>query len=144
AFPGRLNEVRHLVFKQLHTPWRRARHNLGALLKQDMYREGIDGEAVAWACSRLSATATSRRILIVISDGSPMDRATQLANNPHYLASHLRHVVSEQARQGAVEIRALGVGLDLSPFYDDSLIVDPQAAVDNNLLDEIAVFIAGP
>lgn len=144
AFPGRLNEVHHLIFKPAQTPWRRARRDLGALLKHDIYREGIDGEAVSWACSRLSTIVTSRRILIVISDGSPMDSATQMANDPHYLDSHLRRVVSEQTRHGAVEIRALGVGLDLSPYYDDSLIVDPEAHIDNNLLGEIAVFIAGP
>lgn len=142
--PGRLNEVQHLIFKQAQTPWRRARRNVAALLKNDIYREGIDGEAVEWACNRLSARVESRRILTVISDGSPMDSATDLANTPHYLDSHLRHVVTEHTRQGNTEIRALGVGLDLSLFYDDSLIIDPQAQIDNGLLGEIAALIVAP
>src|SRR5699024_9534974 len=137
--PGRLNEVSHLVFKNSRMPWRRARYNLGALLKGDLYREGIDGEAVAWAGTRLATATTTRRILVVFSDGSPMDGATQLANGPHYLDNHLRHVVSDQARHGIVEVKALGVGLDLSPFYEDNLILDPQAPIDNHLLGEIAV-----
>lgn len=143
AHPGRLNEARHLIFKPARRPWRRARRDIGALLKNELYREGIDGEAVAWACARLAARAEARRILVVISDGSPMDSATQLVNDRYYLDNHLKQVVAQQAREGEIEIRGLGVGLDLSAFYHDSLIVDPQAPIDNRLLGEIAVLIAG-
>lgn len=140
--PGRLNEVRHLVFKPANQPWRRARRDLGALLKPDLYREGIDGEAVDWACARLRARPEGRRILVVISDGCPMDSATQLANDRHYLGNHLQQVVARRERDDAIGIRGLGVGLDLSAFYPQSLIVDPQAPIDNRLLSEIAALIA--
>jgi cobaltochelatase CobT len=98
--PGRLNEVRHLIFKGAQQPWRRARLGLAALQKADLFREGIDGEALAWACGRLRAAAdadmqTPRRILIVLSDGSPMDTATHLANDAFYLDHHLRQVVDQ-------------------------------------------------
>lgn len=144
AYPGRLNERRHLLFKSSRLPWRRARHHIAALLKNDLYREGVDGEAVDWACTRLTAQAEARRILVVISDGCPMDSATQLANDRYYLDNHLKQVVARRTYESEIEIRGLGVGLDLSPFYPDSLIVDPQAPIDNRLLGEIAMLIAEP
>ena len=124
AHPGRLNEVTHLVFKPAEESWRRCRQRMAALLKTDFYREGVDGEAVAWACSRLRARGERRRILLVVSDGSPMDGATSLANDAYYLDHHLQEVVARQSAQGDLEIRGLGVGLDLSPYYDSSLVVD--------------------
>ncbi|MER6671311.1 cobalt chelatase [Amycolatopsis japonica] len=120
--PGRLNERLHLVFKTAETPWRRARPDLAALLKADLFREGIDGEAVAWACARMRARPEARRILLVLSDGSPMDSATSLANDPHYLDEHLRETVLRE--ESTVEIRGVGVGLDLSPFYRRSRVLD--------------------
>ncbi|MFD6071933.1 cobaltochelatase CobT-related protein [Amycolatopsis lurida] len=120
--PGRLNERLHLVFKDAETPWRRARPDLAALLKADLFREGIDGEAVTWACVRMRARTESRRILLVLSDGSPMDGATSLANDPHYLDEHLRQTVLRE--ENTVEIRGVGVGLDLSPFYRRSRVLD--------------------
>ncbi|KFU78754.1 cobaltochelatase CobT [Amycolatopsis lurida] len=120
--PGRLNERLHLVFKDAETPWRRARPDLAALLKADLFREGIDGEAVAWACERMRARTAARRILLVLSDGSPMDGATSLANDPHYLDEHLRETVLRE--ENTVEIRGVGVGLDLSPFYRRSRVLD--------------------
>lgn len=120
--PGRLTERLHLVFKDAETTWRRARPELAALLKADLFREGIDGEAVAWACDRMRARPEQRRILLVLSDGSPMDSATSLANDPHYLDEHLRETLLRQEK--AVEIRGVGVGLDLSPFYRRSRILD--------------------
>ncbi|MGY6652315.1 cobaltochelatase CobT-related protein [Amycolatopsis sp. TRM77291] len=120
--PGRLNERLHLVFKDAETPWRRSRPDLAALLKADLFREGIDGEAVAWACGRMRARTEARRILLVLSDGSPMDGATSLANDPHYLDEHLRETVLRE--ENSVEIRGIGVGLDLSPFYRRSRVLD--------------------
>lgn len=142
AQPGRLNEARHLIFKPAQRPWRRARRDIGALLKPDLYREGIDGEAVDWACARLSARTEARRILVVVSDGCPMDSATQRANDRYYLDNHLQQVVARRERDDAIGIRGLGVGLDLSAFYPRSLIVDPQAPIDSTLLGEIAALIA--
>jgi len=122
--PGRLNERCHLVFKDAETPWGRARPAIAALYKADLFREGIDGEAVDWACERLLARPEPRRILLVLSDGCPMDGATARANDPTYLDQHLLDVVRRREAQGAVEIGALGVGLDLSVFYSRSQALD--------------------
>jgi cobaltochelatase CobT len=140
--PGRLNEICQMVFKDADTPWRRARPDIAALLKPDLFREGIDGEAVEWACARLEGRSERRRLLIVISDGSPMDSATQLANDPHYLDHHLREVVARREQQGAVEIYGVGVGLDLSPYYRRSQIVDLPGSVGNQVFSEIVALVA--
>ena len=127
AGPGRLNELCHMVFKDFATSWRRARPDIAALLKTDLYREGVDGEAVQWASARLRGQEARRRILVVISDGSPMDGATQQANKPNYLDQHLREVIRQGAASGKVEIVALGIGLDLSFFYRRSRALDLSA-----------------
>lgn len=129
AYPGRLNEVRHLVFKDGDTPWRRARSGIAGLMKRDLFREGVDGEAVDWACARLAEDGNGndgfgRRMLLVISDGSPMDGATGLANDSHYLEQHLQDVVTAHEVSGSTEIFGLGVGLDLSPYYRRNLALD--------------------
>ena len=139
--PGRLNEVRHLVFKHAAQPWRRARRAFGALLKADIYKEGIDGEAVEWACQRLLGADVKRRLLVVLSDGSPSDSATHLANDRHYLDNHLQAVVERYDRPGQVEISGLGVGLDLSPYYRQHRIIDLAQTLDNALAEEIALLL---
>ncbi|WP_150306043.1 cobaltochelatase CobT-related protein [Pseudomonas saliphila] len=141
AYPGRLNETCHLIFKQADRGWRRSRRDIAALLKGDMYREGIDGEAVDWACNRLLARSEARKILIVISDGCPADSATNLANDAFYLDNHLKEVLARRERQGEIEILGLGVGLDLSPFYRHCLATDMSQALDNHLFEEIVKLI---
>ncbi|HSH48672.1 MAG TPA: cobalamin biosynthesis protein CobT [Halomonas sp.] len=141
--PGRLNEVCHMVFKDAERSWRRARTDIAALLKPDLFREGIDGEAVEWACERLLARSENRRILIVISDGCPADSATNLANDAFYLDNHLKEVVARRTREGQVEVLGLGVGLDLSPFYRRCLATDMSQALDTHLFDEIVELIGG-
>lgn len=141
--PGRLNEVCHTVFKIADRNWRRARTDIAALLKPDLFREGIDGEAVDWACNRMLARSEARRILIVISDGCPADSATGLTNDPFYLDNHLKEVVARREAQGAVEILGLGVGLDLSPFYRRCLATDMTQELDNTLFFEIVQLIGG-
>lgn len=141
-YPGRLNESCHLVFKEAKRGWRRARRDVAALLKGDLFREGIDGEAVDWACNRLLACTESRKILIVISDGSPADSATNLTNDAYYLDNHLKEVLARRERQGEVDIFGLGVGLDLSPFYRRCLATDMSLALDNHLFDEIVHLIS--
>ena len=145
--PGRLNEVRHLVFKDANSSWRRARPGLAALQKNELFREGIDGEAVEWACMRLRAAAhdqpIERRILIVISDGSPMDTATNLANDAHYLDHHLRQVVEQQTARGDIEILGLGVGLDLSPYYSRCQALDLNTSPTQATFGDVIELIAG-
>ncbi|MGF1698570.1 aerobic cobaltochelatase CobT subunit [Vibrio lamellibrachiae] len=135
--PGRLNEVRHMIFKDADTSWRRARTNITALLKADLFKEGIDGEAVQWACQRLLKRDEKRRVLIVISDGCPMDTATNLCNDTFYLDNHLKETVSEYEKQRQVEILGLGVGLDLSPYYRRNIAVDLSQSLDNRLFFDL-------
>ena len=143
AHPGRLNEACHLVFKDADTPWRRARRGIAALLKADLFREGIDGEAVDWACRRMEGRAETRRLLLVVSDGCPMDTATNLANDAHYLDQHLREVVARREQEGRVAIYGVGVGLDLSPYYSRSRALDLAASTGNGVFRELLEMIAG-
>jgi len=141
--PGRLNEACHIVFKNADTPWRRARPEIAALLEPVLFREGVDGEAVDWACARMHARPHERRLLVVISDGCPMDTATSLANDPHYLDQHLREVVLRHEQARDVEIYALGVGLDLSPYYGRSHALDLSAPPGNGVFREIVAMLGG-
>ncbi len=143
AHPGRLNEACHMVFKDAETSWRRARPSIAALLKGDLFREGIDGEAVTWACARLQGRSESRRLLLVISDGCPMDSATHQANDAQYLDHHLRQIVAQQEQAGEVEIFGLGVGLDLSAYYPRSQALDLSRSVTNEVFRDILALIAG-
>lgn len=140
-YPGRLNEVTHLVFKDAVTSWRRARTDIASLFKADVFREGVDGEAVVWACDRLRSRTANRRLLIVISDGSPMDAATNQVNDAHYLDHHLREVVAQQQAVGDVEVLGLGVGLDLSPYYRNSLALDLTSPPDMTLFSRLVDWI---
>ena len=143
ADPGRLNEALRLVFKAADTPWRRARAGMATLLKGDMFREGIDGEALLWAAARLRAREEPRKLLVVISDGCPMDGATALANDSHYLDQHLRNAVQALADEGLVRVHGLGVGLDLSPFYRRALAVDVAQTAGMALCRDLLGLLAG-
>jgi len=141
--PGRLNEARHLVFKDAESTWRRARPGIAALLKPDLYREGIDGEAVTWALGRSARREERRKLLIVVSDGSPMDSATNAANDQHYLDHHLREVVTRAERQASIEVYGVGVGLDLSPYYRHSRVVELSQSAANAPFGEVIDLVAG-
>lgn len=138
--PGRLNEACHLVFKDAATSWRRARPAIAALLKADLFREGIDGEALGWAMRRADARDEQRKLLLVFSDGSPMDSATNLANDAHYLDHHLKDEVARFESRGA-EIYGVGVGLDLSPYYSRSHVLDLSGAVGGIVFRELIAMI---
>ncbi|BBP99702.1 cobaltochelatase subunit CobT [Burkholderia sp. SFA1] len=139
--PGRLSEARHMIFKEGDASWRAARGDIAALFKADLFREGIDGEAVDWACSRLMARDEARRILVVISDGSPMDSATAQANDSNYLDQHLREVVGRHEVGRRVEVLGLGVGLDLSPYYRHHFAVDLSVPPDMTLFAKLAAWL---
>jgi cobaltochelatase CobT len=140
--PGRLNELCHLVFKDADTPWRRARTGIAGLLRRDLFREGLDGEAVEWACARMARRPEQRRRLIVLSDGSPMDGATALTNDAHYIDNHLTDVVRRQERAGYAAIYGLGFGLDLSPYYRRSHALDPALGTSMRAFREIIGMLA--
>lgn len=142
ANPGRLNELSHLVYKDAETSWRRARPNIAALLKSDLFREGIDGEALLWARQRLLQRDARRRILVIVSDGCPMDSATHQANQQDILDLHLKQVARQIEQEGSIELYALGVGLDLSPYYRHSLELDLSRSLDNAVFDEVLQLLA--
>jgi cobaltochelatase CobT len=141
--PGRLNEQCHLIFKDADTAWRRARPQIAALLKADLFREGIDGEAVRWAHRRLRERPEGRKLLLVVSDGSPMDSATNLANDTHYLDQHLVQEVQRIEQRGEVQVFGVGVGLDLSPYYSASQVLDLAGSTGNQVFRELLEMIAG-
>ena len=143
AHPGRLNEVCHLVFKDAATTWRQARAEIAALLKPELFREGIDGEAVDWACQRLNASEHERRLLLVISDGCPMDGATALANDSFYLDNHLRDVVARHETEGRISVFGVGVGLDLSTYYDHCRALDLSGGLVNQVFRDLTSMMAG-
>ncbi|WP_421046060.1 cobaltochelatase CobT-related protein [Paraburkholderia sp. A1RI-2L] len=139
--PGRLNETCHMVFKSADESWRRARPAIAALLKADLFREGVDGEAVEWACARLASRTEARRILVVVSDGSPMDTATAQMNDAFYLDNHLKEVVAKHEAMRDVDVIGLGVGLDLSPYYSYCVAIDSGEALDMARLIGLARWI---
>lgn len=141
--PGRLNETLHLVFKDAQTPWRHARRDIAALLRPELLREGVDGEALQWAARRLRARDEPRKLLIVVSDGCPMDGATGLANDAFYLDRHLRQVAARIEAAGDIELSAVGVGLDLSASFGRSLTLDPDAVLGPVLFTELLPLLAG-
>lgn len=127
ANPGRLNDLRHIIYKAADTPWRRARKNLGLMLREGLLKENIDGEALLWAYRRLRTRPEYRRILMVISDGAPVDDSTLSANAGNYLERHLRDVIRQIESQEAVELVAIGIGHDVTRYYRRAVtIVDAE------------------
>jgi len=121
--PGRLNALQHIVIKNADVPWRRARVALGLFLHDEMLKENIDGEALAWAHQRLLARSEQRKILVVVSDGTPMDEATLAANGHEYLESHLQQVVTGIETRSPVQLAAIGIGHDVSLFYSNATTI---------------------
>jgi cobaltochelatase CobT len=125
--PGRLNDLRHIVYKAADEPWRRARRNLGLMMREGLLKENIDGEALMWAHNRIIARPEQRRILMVISDGAPVDDSTLSVNAGNYLERHLRHVIDEIEERSSVELVAIGIGHDVTRYYRRAVtIVDAE------------------
>ncbi len=125
--PGRLNDLRHIIYKAADAPWRRARKNLGLMLREGLLKENIDGEALLWAYRRLLARAEHRRILMVISDGAPVDDSTLSVNPGNYLERHLREVIRDIESRDFVELIAIGIGHDVTRYYRRAVtIVDAE------------------
>jgi cobaltochelatase CobT len=125
--PGRLNDLRHIIYKAADTPWRRARKNLGLMLREGILKENIDGEALLWAHDRLLWRPEQRRILMVISDGAPVDDSTLSVNAGNYLERHLRHVIEHIETRSPVELVAIGIGHDVTRYYRRAVtIVDAE------------------
>jgi cobaltochelatase CobT len=125
--PGRLNDLRHIVYKAADEPWRRAKRNLGLMMREGLLKENIDGEALTWAHNRLIARSEQRKILMVISDGAPVDDSTLSVNAGNYLELHLRRVIEEIETRSSVELTAIGIGHDVTRYYKKAVtIVDAE------------------
>jgi cobaltochelatase CobT len=127
ANPGRLNDLRHIIYKAADEPWRRARKNLGLMMREGLLKENIDGEALIWAHNRLLGRPEQRRILMVISDGAPVDDSTLSVNSGNYLERHLRQVIGDIEGKSPVELIAIGIGHDVTRYYKRAVtIVDAE------------------
>jgi cobaltochelatase CobT len=136
--PGRLNDLRHIVYKSADTPWRRARRNLGLMLREGLLKENIDGEALLWAHQRLLGRREQRRILMVISDGAPVDDSTLSVNSSNYLDRHLRDVIGYMESRSPVELLAVGIGHDVTRYYRRAVtLVDPEQ-LGGTMMEELA------
>src|SRR6202142_2215729 len=125
--PGRLNDLRHIIYKSADAPWRRSRKNLGLMMREGLLKENIDGEALMWAHQRLLGRPEQRRILMVISDGAPVDDSTLSVNSGHYLERHLRTVIAEIENASPIELIAIGIGHDVRRYYRRAVtIVDVE------------------
>ena len=125
--PGRLNDLRHIIYKKADSPWRRAKRSLALMMREGLLKENIDGEALAWAHARLLARPEQRRILMTISDGAPVDDSTTSVNNGSYLEVHLRQVIAEIESRSSVELVAIGIGHDVTRYYKRAVtITDPS------------------
>lgn len=125
--PGRLNDLRHIIYKAADMPWRRARNNLGLMMREGLLKENIDGEALAWAHKRLLGRPEQRRILMVVSDGAPIDDSTLSANPGNYLEKHLNQVIAEIETRSPVELIAIGIGHDVTRYYRRAVtIIDAE------------------
>ena len=127
AGPGRLNDLRHIIYKSADAPWRRARRNLGLMMREGLLKENIDGEALLWAHERLLGRSEQRKIMMVISDGAPVDDSTLSVNVGNYLERHLRQVIAEIETRSPVELIAIGIGHDVTRYYRRAVtIVDAE------------------
>lgn len=136
--PGRLNDLRHIIYKSADTPWRRAKNGLGLMLKDGILKENIDGEALKWACTRLMARQEQRRILIILSDGAPVDDSTLSTNSSNYLDLHLRHVIQHIEDKSPVELLAIGIGHDVTRYYTHAMTLSDVDKLPEALVKEVS------
>jgi cobaltochelatase CobT len=136
--PGRLNDLRHIVYKAADSPWRRARKNLGLMLREGLLKENIDGEALLWAYRRLLARPEHRRILMVISDGAPVDDSTLSVNPGNYLEQHLRQVIVEIEGRDLAELIAIGIGHDVTRYYRRAVTIVDAEELGGTMMKQLA------
>jgi cobaltochelatase CobT len=136
--PGRLNDLRHIIYKAADSPWRRARKNLGLMMREGLLKENIDGEALMWAHHRLVGRPEQRRILMVISDGAPVDDSTLSVNSGHYLERHLREVIGEIEAKSPVQLIAIGIGHDVTRYYRRAVTIVDVEQLAGAITDQLA------
>ncbi|MBE9558907.1 MAG: cobaltochelatase subunit CobT, partial [Proteobacteria bacterium] len=135
--PGRLNDLRHIIYKTADAPLRRARKNLGLMLREGLLKENIDGEALMWAHNRLIARTEQRRILMVISDGAPVDDSTLSVNSGNYLERHLRDVIDYIETRSPVELVAIGIGHDVTRYYHRAVTIMDVEQLGGTMMEKL-------
>ncbi|MBM3595746.1 MAG: cobaltochelatase subunit CobT, partial [Alphaproteobacteria bacterium] len=136
--PGRLNDLRHIVYKKADEPWRRARKNLGLMMREGLLKENIDGEALLWAHSRLLARPEDRRILMVISDGAPVDDSTLSVNSAGYLEAQLRKVIEWIEGKSPIQLVAIGIGHDVTRYYRRAVTIMDAEQLGGTIIEQLA------
>jgi len=136
--PGRLNDLRHIIYKSADAPWRRARPNLGLMMKEGLLKENIDGEALEWAHRRMNARPEARKILMVISDGAPVDDSTLSVNSSNYLEKHLRDVIAMVEKRRQVELLAIGIGHDVTRYYERAVTITDVEQLAGAMTEQLA------
>ncbi len=143
--PGRLNDVRHIVYKTADAPWRRVRNNLGLMMKEGLLKENIDGEALEWAHGRMIHRPEARKILMVISDGAPVDDSTLSVNSANFLEKHLRNVIAMIEKRRRVELLAIGIGHDVTRYYERAVTITDAEQLAGVMTEQLAaLFDADP
>ena len=138
ATPGRLNDLRHIIYKSADAPWRRTRDNLGLMMKEGLLKENIDGEALEWAHRRVANRQEQRKVLMVISDGAPVDDSTLSVNPANYLEKHLRDVIAMVEKRKAVELVAIGIGHDVTRYYDRAVTITDVEQLAGAMTEQLA------
>ena len=136
--PGRLNDLRHIIYKSADSHWRQSKKNLGLMLKEGILKENIDGEAIMWAYSRLKKRKEERKILMVISDGAPVDDSTLSVNSGDYLEKHLKKVVKFVESEDDIEILAIGIGHDVSRYYKKAIKITDVQELGDVMITELS------
>ena len=139
ANPGRLNEIRHIIYKSANNPWRRSKTNLGLMLREGILKENIDGEAITWATDRLNKRSEKRKILMVISDGAPVDDSTLSTNSGSYLDKHLRQVIKKTESNTNIELLAIGIGHDVTRYYNQALTIIEVDQLGGAITNQLAI-----
>jgi len=135
--PGRLNDIRHIIYKSADNSWRRSRKYFGAMLREGLLKENVDGEALAWSHDRLLKRPEERKILIVISDGAPVDDSTLSSNREDFLDNHLREIIGRIEKDSPIELQAIGIGHDVTKYYKNALTINRAEELGEVLLDEL-------
>lgn len=135
--PGRLNDLRHIIYKAADSPWRRSRRNLGLMMREELLKENIDGEALLWAFNRIAGRPEDRKILMVISDGLPVDNSTLLVNPSNYLEKHLKYAIDQIENHSEVQLVAIGIGHDVTHHYDRAVTITDAEQLGDAMTEQL-------
>jgi len=136
--PGRLNDLRHIIYKSADDPWQRTRRNLGLMMREELLKENIDGEALIWAHNRIVVRHEQRKVLMVISDGLPVDNSTLLVNPSNYLEQHLKYAIESIENYSPVELIAIGIGHDVTHHYRRAVTITDAEQMGGAMIDQLA------